>query len=154
MYQAASTFHLYYSDMTNIMKYQENLSANLPKMKCKQGIVDWNTPDSQKSVMNKSLYKDMPKLLCFQALSLARGALSAPLPFTAPRRLYVSGNCQGMGAFLASTPGQVRPVCKLTITTGCEFTKFLTSISILSSCVRLGLVVLWSSYCWPTHSLF
>lgn len=32
IHQAASTPQLYYSDKTNIVKYQENLSANLPKI--------------------------------------------------------------------------------------------------------------------------
>lgn len=40
IHQAASTSQLYYSDKTNIMNYQENLSANLPTIKSKQGTVD------------------------------------------------------------------------------------------------------------------
>lgn len=76
---------------------------NLPKIKSKQGTVDWSTSDSQKTVMQKNHYKDLPKPLYFQALPLARATLSALLPSTAPGRLCISGNSQGMGALLAST---------------------------------------------------
>lgn len=115
IYQAASTPQLYCSDKTNVMKYQENLSANLPKIKSKQGTVDRSTSDSQNTAMQKSHYKDMPKPLYFQALPLAGATLSAPLPLPAPGRLCIPGNSQGMGAALASTsstPGQLSPACK------------------------------------------
>lgn len=72
--------------------------------------VDRSISDSQDNRNAQSLYKDMPKSVCFQPLLLAGAALPAPLPFSAQGSLSISMDRQEIVILSAGNLGEVSMV--------------------------------------------